>query len=168
MFPNFVVSLYYFLRYGAKISLRAEVDLTQNLRFGPDCVVSSFTKIKAREGPLTIGARSGFASGCFVSTGEKGTIIGDNFICGPNSVISSSNYAYEKLNVHLDDQDHMSKGVRIGSNVWIGAGSIILDGTVLRDNTIVVANSLVNRRYPPNCILQGSPAKVIMKRTADN
>ncbi len=56
-------------------------------------------------------------------------------------------------------------GVRIGKNVWIGAGSIILDGTVIGDNCVVVAGSLVNRRYPDNVIIQGNPAKIIMKRT---
>ena len=31
-------------------------------------------------------------------------------------------------------------------------------------NTIVVANSLVNRRFPANVIVQGNPAKIIFKR----
>ena len=41
--------------------------------------------------------------------------------------------------------------------------SVILDGTVIGENSIVV-DSLVNRRFPPNCIIQGNPAKVILKR----
>ncbi len=53
----------------------------------------------------------------------------------------------------------------IGDNVWIGANSTVLDGAVLRENTIVVAGSLVNRRYPPNVVIQGAPAKVIMRRS---
>ncbi|MFQ5467051.1 MAG: acyltransferase, partial [Kiloniellaceae bacterium] len=165
--PRPLICLYYFLTQRTKISPRAEVELSPDLSFGPNCTVSSFTKIKASDGPLTIGARCGFATGCFVSPGAKGITIGDNLICGPNTVITSSNYVYEKLNVHPEDQGHTSKGVRIGSNVWLGAGTIVLDGSVLGDNTVVVANSLINRRYPPNVILQGNPAKVIMKRIAD-
>jgi acetyltransferase-like isoleucine patch superfamily enzyme len=165
--PRFVVSLYYYLKFRAKISPRAEVELSSNLRFGPDCTVSSFTKIKATHGPLVMGARCGLGTGCFLSAGEEGTIIGDNFVCGPNTVITSSNYIYDDLSAHLEDQGHTSRGIRIGDNVWIGSSSVILDGSELGDNTIVVANSLVNRRYPPNSILQGNPAKLIMKRTAD-
>ncbi|RMD61073.1 MAG: acyltransferase [Alphaproteobacteria bacterium] len=162
--PRSAISLYYFVKYGAKISPHAEVELSPNLTFGPGCTVSSFTKMKASDGPLTIGARCGFATGCFISPGAKGIVIGDNLVCGPNSVITSSNYIYEKLDVHPEDQGHSSKGVRIGRNVWLGAGTIVLDGSVLGDNTIVVANSLINRRYPPNVILQGNPAKIIMRR----
>jgi len=165
--PRFLISAYYYARFGAKISPRAEVDLAPNVSFGPGCTVSSFTKMKAAEGDLIMGARCGFATGCFISPGAKAITIGDNFICGPNAVITSSNYVYEKLDVHPEDQGHTSKGVRIGDNVWLGAGTIVLDGSVLGDNTIVVANSLINRRYPPNVILQGNPAKIIMKRVSE-
>lgn len=164
LLPGCVISLYYFFRFGAKISLRAEVELSQNLKFGPDCTVSSFVKFKASDGPLTIGTRSGFATGCFVAAGEQGIAIGDNFVCGPNVTIVASNFIYEKLGIHFEDQGSTSKGIRIGKNVWVGANSTILDGSVIGDDTIVVANSLINRRYPPHSILQGNPARVIKKR----
>jgi acetyltransferase-like isoleucine patch superfamily enzyme len=66
----------------------------------------------------------------------------------------------------LQQQGVTSLGIRIGRNVWVGANSTILDGSVLGDNSIVVANSLVNRRFPPNVIIQGNPAKVILRRQA--
>jgi acetyltransferase-like isoleucine patch superfamily enzyme len=69
------------------------------------------------------------------------------------------------MDKHLDDQGRNSKGVKIGRNVWIGANSVVLDGTQLGDNCIVVANSLLNRRYPAGAVLQGNPAKILMKRT---
>ncbi|MFK7803675.1 MAG: DapH/DapD/GlmU-related protein [Anaerolineae bacterium] len=162
--PSIVVSLVYFLRYKAKISPKAEVDLTPNLTFGKNCVVSSFSKFKAMDGPITIGDRGGFATGCFIATGEAGITIGENAIVGPNVNIVSVNYRTDQLDVHLEDLGQTSKGIKIGKNVWIGAGCTILDGAVIGDNTIVVANSLVNRRYKPNVILQGNPAKVLMKR----
>jgi maltose O-acetyltransferase len=84
---------------------------------------------------------------------------------GPNVTVTSSNYIYDKLDIPFKKQGFVSKGVVIGNNVWVGAGTTILDGTVLGDNTVVVANSLLNRRYPSNCILQGNPAKIILKRS---
>lgn len=163
--PQVVTCFYYLIKYRAKISFRAEVELSPNLVMGRGCTISSFSKFKASDGPLELGRRCGFATGCFISTGEKGIIIGDNLVCGPNVVITASNYIHDRLDVHIEDQGHTSKGVRIGNNVWIGANSVILDGSVLGDNTIVVANSMVNRRYPANAIIQGSPAKVILKRS---
>jgi len=164
--PALVVTLIYYLRHGAKVSPKAEVDLTQNLKFGKNCVVSSFCKVKATDGPLTIGDRGGFATGCFIASGEGGIEIGDNAIVGPNVNIVAVNYRTDQLDTHLEDLGSTSKGIKIGNNVWIGAGCTILDGAVIGDNTIVVANSLVNRRYKSNVILQGNPAKVLMKRSA--
>ena len=92
--------------------------------------------------------------------------MGDEVICGPNVVIIAMNYRYQSLRVPFARQGVTSLGVRIGSNVWIGANSTILDGAEIGDNSIVVANSLVNRRFPANVIIQGNPAKVVLQRPA--
>ena len=162
--PQFVVTLYYLAKARTMVSHRAEVELSPLLTFGRGCVVGSFTKIKATEGEVIIGAQSGIATSCFIGGGDGGIHIGDHFICGPNVNIIASNYVIEDATVPVEQQGSVSKGIRIGSNVWVGAGCTILDGAVIGDNTVVVANSLVNRRYPPNSIVQGSPAKVIMRR----
>ena len=82
----------------------------------------------------------------------------------PNVAIIGGNYRYAALDVPFEQQGYFSVGVRIGRNVWIGANCTILDGSVIGDNTIVVPNSLVNRRFPPNVILQGNPAKIVARR----
>ena len=82
--PGFVVTLYCLLRKGVKISPRAEVELSPLLRLARGTVVSSFCKIKAAYGPVIVGPRGGFATGCFVSAGEGGIEIGRNFVCGAN------------------------------------------------------------------------------------
>ncbi len=164
LFPGWLISLIYYFKFKAKISPKSEVELSHNIKMGYGCVISSFTKLKASEGTLHFGNRCGIASGSFISSGEKGIFIGDNFVCGPNVIITASNYNYEKIDVHIEDQGHTSKGIRIGNNVWVGGGSVILDGSYLGNNTIVVANSLVNRRFPDNVILQGNPAKIIFRR----
>ena len=158
------MTLFYGIRDGAKVSPRAEVELSSQLRFGRGVVVSSFTKIKAADGPVSIGAKSGFATGCFLSAGEAGLDIGRHVICGPNVTVVSRRYRHTELDVPFEEQGQESQGISIGNNVWIGANSTVVDGAVLRDNTIVVAGSLVNRRYPPNVIIQGSPARVILRR----
>ena len=162
--PSFVVSIYYYFRYRGKISPRAEVDLTKRIILGKNCIVGSFTKIKASEGILSIGDRGGIANGCFISAGAGGIHVGSNFICGPNVNIIGQNYAHGEKGKHLEDVGVVSRGIRIGDNVWIGAGSTITDGASIGDNTIVAANSLVNRRYPEDVILQGNPAKVVFRR----
>jgi acetyltransferase-like isoleucine patch superfamily enzyme len=164
LLPRSVVTLYGVFRFGAKISVRAEVELSSNLRLGRGTTVSSFTKIKCSDGPLVTGVNCGFGTGCFIDTGKGGIELGDYVIFGPNVSAIANNYRYERLNEPLENQGDTSLGIQMGRNVWIGANSVILDGTVIGENSIVVAHSLVNRRFPPNCIIQGNPAKVILKR----
>lgn len=163
--PAIFVTAYSLLKWRAFVSWRAEVELSPLLKMGKGTVVSSFTKFKASDGPVVIGKKCGFGSGCFVTAGTGGLVLGDDVIIGPNCSIIADNYSYEKLDVPLEQQGSTSKGIRIGNNVWIGANCVILDGTHIGDNSIVVAGSMVNRRFPPGCIIQGNPAKILLRRT---
>ena len=162
--PRHAVTLYHLFKSRSKVSPRAEVEFTPNVQFGPRCTVGSFTKIKATRGPLRVGKRAGIGTCCFIDSGEQGVHIGDHLLCGPNVSIVGVNYHYDRIGVPLDEQGCRSIGIRIGDNVWIGAGTTILDGTVIGENSIVVANSLLNRRYPPNSIIGGNPARILRRR----
>jgi amino acid adenylation domain-containing protein len=162
--PQFVSSLYYLFRYGAKVSPRAEVELSPLLTFGKGCIVDSFTKIKATDGPVRFGNRCGIATSCFISGSRQGILIGDNFLCGPNVTLVSNAYLFDKKGVHFWDQGHVSLGIRIGNNVWLGASVIVLDGSELGDDTIVVAGSVVDRKHPDGVILRGNPAEIVAYR----
>ena len=162
--PQPFVSLYYFLKYRAKVSPKAEVELSPNLKLGKGAVIGSYCKFKASDGPLVIGSDTGFANFCFVASSTAGIRIGDYGIFGPNISITAVNYGYENVDIPFKQQPAVSKGITIGNNVWVGSGVTIVDGAILGDNVIVVANSLVNRKYPSNCIIQGNPAKIIFKR----
>lgn len=162
--PQFVSSLYYLFRYGAKVSPRAEVELSPLLTFGKGCIVDSFTKIKATDGPVRFGQRCGIATSCFISGSRQGVLIGDNFVCGPNVTLVSNAYLFDKKGIHIWDQGHVSLGIRIGNNVWLGAGVTVLDGSELGDDTIVVAGSVVDRKHAGGVILRGNPAEIVAHR----
>ncbi len=53
--------------------------------------------------------------------------------------------------------------ITIGDHVWVGMRSIILNKTVLGKCDIIGAGSIVKGEYPNNCVIAGSPAKVIRK-----
>jgi acetyltransferase-like isoleucine patch superfamily enzyme len=141
------------------------VEITPRLRIGYRAVVGSFTKIKATDGPLTIGAHVEIANGCVITSHTAGVEIGDDCLIGPNVSIIGNNYRYDRLDVPIRLQEKVSqKGIRIGANVWIGANCVILDGAEVGDGSIITPGSVVSARLPENSIAQGNPAKVIFTR----
>jgi acetyltransferase-like isoleucine patch superfamily enzyme len=162
--PSFVISLVYAFRFGALVSSRAEVELSPLLKLGKGTRISSFTKIKATDGPMTIGARVSIGTGCFLHAGMGGFTIGDDSMISPNVSIVGSDYRYDRLDIPIQDQEVVSKGVSIGSNVWIGVGCAVLDGAAIGNGVIVAPNSVVSSRIPDNSIVTGNPAKAIFTR----
>jgi acetyltransferase-like isoleucine patch superfamily enzyme len=53
--------------------------------------------------------------------------------------------------------------IKVGNNVTIGMGAILLPGTDIGDNCIVGAGSVVRGNIPPDSVINGNPAKVVMK-----
>jgi len=164
LLPGFVISIVYAARFRAMVSPRAEVELSPLLKLGKGTQISSFTKIKASDGPLTIGARVSIGSGCFIHAGQAGVSIGDDSLISPNVSIVGSNYRYDRLDIPIQQQGESSKGVAIGNDVWIGVGCAILDGARISDHAIVAPNAVVSGRVAENVIVAGNPAKPIFTR----
>jgi len=164
LLPRTLLSGYYLLRFGCRISPRAEVEFNANLRVGKGSEIGSFTKIKAGDGPLAIGRNSFIGTGCFVSAGERGVEIGDDCLISPQVSIISNSYRFTRLDVPIREQGSTSKGVRIGLGVWIGTGARILDGAVIGDGAIITAGTIVSGRVPPLAVFGGNPGTVIFVR----
>jgi serine O-acetyltransferase len=49
----------------------------------------------------------------------------------------------------------------IGNDVYIAAGSRVLGDIIIGNNVIIGANSVVINDVPDNCVVAGSPAKVV-------
>lgn len=163
--PHWVVSLYYFLKYRAIVSLNAEVELCENLTLGKKTTISSFTKIKASEGPVSIGTRTDIGVGCFIGGYKHGIHIGNDCLISPNVSIVGVNYQYEEVERTFREQGLVSNGpIMIGNNVWIGTGAVILDNAHIEDGVIISPNSVVSGHIPRNSIMQGNPAKIIFTR----
>ena len=56
--------------------------------------------------------------------------------------------------------------INIGDHVWIGYRCHILTGCDIGSGSIAGAGSLLNKKYPNNCIVAGVPAKIIKKDKA--
>lgn len=54
----------------------------------------------------------------------------------------------------------------VGDHTWIGIRAFILSGTSIGEGSIVGAQSVVKGRFPNNCSIAGSPAKIIKQDIA--
>lgn len=91
--------------------------------------------------------------------------IGNNLLTGKNVYISDNahgRFCVEESNVPPIKRELYSKGdVTIGNNVWLGDNVAILSGVTIGENVIVGINSVVTKSVPSNCVVVGSPAKVV-------
>lgn len=51
----------------------------------------------------------------------------------------------------------------INNHVWVGKSVTLLRGTDVGEGSVIGINSLVTKKYPNNCIIAGSPAKIMRK-----
>ena len=57
-----------------------------------------------------------------------------------------------------------SGDIRVGAGAWIGSQTVVLPNVIIGDGAVVSANSLVSKDVPPNCVVAGVPAVVVVKR----
>jgi acetyltransferase-like isoleucine patch superfamily enzyme len=109
---------------------------TALLKIGDDCII-------------TFDSRIDFSGGI---------TIGNNCVISKNTIIESHDHG-------MDPKSHPEyKTLDIGNNVWIGMNSIILSNVRnIGDNAIIAAGSIVTKKVPANCIVGGTPAKIIKR-----
>lgn len=100
--------------------------------------------------------------GCYFQNFAGKIELGRGTYVGPNVGIITANHDPDDLDEHLEASD-----VIIGERCWIGMNVVVLPGVVLGAGTIVAAGSVVTKSFPEgNCVLAGTPAKVIRFRKA--
>ena len=164
LLPAPVVSVICYLKFRARVSHRAEVELSPNLRLGRGAQISSFCKVKTTNGPLEIGNDTHVAAGSTLGGMSGGLIIGHDVLIGPNCTVLSSMYVYDDLTKPMRVQGHTSLGTRIGNNVLLGAGTVVLDGAVIGNGVIAAPNSVIGGHIADNSVVSGNPARVVFTR----
>ncbi|HEE9847355.1 TPA: acetyltransferase [Clostridium perfringens] len=144
-----------FLKYGAGFST------------GYNCRIEMFDTEQGEEKKLILGENCKIGDYVHIAVAEKVTI-GNNVLLGSKVLISDLNHGiyndntYQSSpNIPPDNRPIYSKPVYVGDNVWIGDNVCILQGVNIGKGCIIGANSVVNKDFPDNCIVAGSPAKII-------
>jgi acetyltransferase-like isoleucine patch superfamily enzyme len=127
--------------------------LTRKYVFGKKVRVLNSCKF---HGPVEIGDNVFFNYNVEV---RSHTIIGDNVIIGPNTLIISDTHELG------NEKKRAGKGIFnkiiIGDGCWIGANVTILSGVTVGSGSVVAAGSIVTKDVRSNTLVAGVPAKEI-------
>ena len=111
---------------------------------------------------IFIGRDTGLNGTSIVARSKK-IMIGERVAIAPNVVIMDS--PFHKKWPPLDRNNYSGKeldtDIYIGDDVWISTGCIILPGASIGKGSVVAARSLINKKFPKNCLIGGIPAKII-------
>ena len=163
--PGFVLSLYHYMKAGARISPSARVQLTSKISFGNKTVVKSFVIVQTSGGEMRFGRECALSSFSHFSTGAGDVIIGDYVRIAPNCTIVGGTKSTTRRAVKIVDQPEVEpNGITIGDDVLIGANSVILPAAQIGTGAVIGAGSLVQGRIPDYAIAVGRPARVIGHR----
>ena len=117
----------------------------------------------------------------FSHTGE--IVIGNDVWIGSNSTIEKSTIDKTIISndVKIDDLVHIGHNsflgkatqvtvgsiicgrAKVGEKCWIAPNSVIDNGIIIGNNCLVGTGSLVRKNFGNNCVIVGSPAKVLRK-----
>jgi len=105
-------------------------------------------------GKLILGSGS-FSSDCKIGCRDR-IEIGENVIIGDDvSIHDFDGHTIERKGYNE------SQPIIIEDNVWIGKHAIVLKGVHIGTGSIIAAGAVVNKNFPPNCLIGGVPAKIL-------
>ena len=95
--------------------------------------------------------------------------IGATFICSGSIKIGKGVICGRNVTIREYHGDHFinspdykcSKPIEIGDHVWLCEHSTIMPGVKVGSGSVVASHSLVTHDVPPNCLVMGSPARVV-------
>lgn len=110
-------------------------------------------------GKLTIGDRTSIEQCCHIIAADD-VKIGKDCVFSAFVYISDCSHQYDP-NESIMASELIREKVTIGNHVFIGIGSCIMPGVTIGDNSVIGANSVVTKDVPADCMVAGSPAKII-------
>ena len=114
-------------------------------------------------GPITLGRNVSINARASLDGGVQGITVGDDTRIATGATIYAFNHglAPDRL---VREQPVISKGIRIGADVWIGANAGITDGVTIGDHAVVAMGAVVTGDVSEWTVVAGVPARVIGDR----
>lgn len=159
---------------GSRISWSSKIpNLSINwpnqLSIGKNCILENQIIIKydsiCKAGPNIIIGKNVFIGNKCEFNITKRISIGDHCLIAAGCKFIDHDHGIYDTEKNINEQNLISKEIKIDNNVWIGANSIILKGVCIGQGAVIGAGSVVTKSIPENQIWGGSPSKFIKCRT---
>ncbi|WP_028115657.1 sugar O-acetyltransferase [Ferrimonas senticii] len=107
---------------------------------------------------ISIGDNTFFNMGITMLDGATITI-GNNVMIGPSCQLYTASHSLD----HRQRRQWQTycKPIVIEDDVWIGGNVVINQGVTIGARSVVAAGSVVNHDVPPDCLVGGTPARVL-------
>ncbi len=147
-----------------------------SLSEGTDFIVGDDTTIQGMDIFLNSLSSVVMGKGCSMTTGKLRTgrnqkiIMGDDIMASWNIVILAHDghliwdLKTEKPQNNTVGEQRLS--IEIGDHCWLGGECVIAGNTRLGNGSIVGYRSLVKGKFPNNCIVAGTPARLVKRDIA--
>lgn len=110
---------------------------------------------------LHIGPHARINVGCCIELSDE-VSIGEHAALGHQVLVLTSSHQLGRRDRRAGRSE--SAPVTIGAGAWLGARCTLLPGVTVGDGAVVMAGSVVNKDVPPNCVVGGVPAIVVVPR----
>lgn len=138
------------------------ITIGSNCSFGNNLRLEAITKYGSKEfTPKIVIGNSVVINQNFHCTCAESIEIGDGTSITANCGIFDIIHPYEDITINPRLAEIEYKAVRIGKDCLIGMNTVILPGSQIGNHCIVGANSTVSGVFHDNCVIVGSPAKVV-------
>lgn len=136
----------------------------RHIRLGQGVGLNRHSSLYAARGRITLGNNVFLGDFSSINANDAEIIIGSNVAIGPMTLIQGANHAYDRLDIPIVEQGHLSSQVIIEDNVWIAARCVVLPGVRIRSGAVVAAGAVVTRDVPAGAVVGGVPAGVLRSR----
>jgi len=140
--------IYEKVKIGNMVQTGHSVLIRENTEIGDRSVVGTHSII---DGDVKIGKEVSIQSGSYI---PPKSIVGNNVFLAPFVVITNDKYPASKRLL----------GVMIEDDAIIGANSVLISGVKIGRGAVVASGAIVTRDIPPNKVVLGAPARVVMSR----
>lgn len=97
---------------------------------------------------------------CWISSHAHIDVAGGKITIGSGVNIAGGSYILAHVGWRPGKERQETK---LGDNVKIYVNAVVLPGVEIGENSIVGAGAIVTKDVPPNVVVMGNPARVIMK-----